>query len=69
MTQKTDRFKQFNKPETVTSLAAKYGVSQRTFRKWITPIEEELNITHRKIFTPIELNLIINFLGEYNLDT
>ena len=60
-----DRFQKFNQPETLTSLAAKYKVSLTTFRKWIKPIEHELKISHKKPFTPVELKVIIWFLGEY----
>lgn len=62
----TERFKKFNQPETITSLAAKYNVSRVTFRKWIKPIEHKLEIKHKKPFTPAELKIIIDFLGEYN---
>ena len=64
----TDSFQKFNKPETLTSLASKYEVSVKTFRKWIIPIEHKLNIEHKKPFTPIELRAIINFLGEYDIE-
>ena len=51
----------------MTSLAAKYQVSLGTFRKWIKPIQAKLNISHKKPFTPAELKMILEFLGEYNV--
>ena len=60
-----DRFHKFNQPETITSLAAKYKVCLPTFKKWLEPIEHKLNIAHKKPFTPAELQIIIEFLGEY----
>ncbi|MFC2111039.1 hypothetical protein ACFLQ5_01160 [Bacteroidota bacterium] len=63
-----DRFHRFNKPETLTTLAAKYRVSLPTFKKWIKPIEHKLNITHKKTFTPAELQIIIEHLGEYEVN-
>ncbi|MCF8297211.1 MAG: hypothetical protein K9J13_06670, partial [Saprospiraceae bacterium] len=56
----TDRFNKFNMPETLTSLAAKYKVTPRTFRIWIIPIEQNLNIKHNIPFTPIELRTIFD---------
>ena len=50
----------------MTSLAAKYRVSYHTFRKWIKPLENQINISPRMTFTPADLKIIINFLGEYN---
>ncbi|MBU1718358.1 MAG: hypothetical protein KKA07_04735 [Bacteroidetes bacterium] len=32
-----DWFRPFNKPETLSSLAAKYRVTYETFRKWLVP--------------------------------
>ncbi|MBI9036088.1 MAG: hypothetical protein JEZ03_16630 [Bacteroidales bacterium] len=66
-TNNTDNYSYYNQPETLTSLAAKYQVSLGTFRKWIKPIEYKLNIAHKKPFTPAELRIIIEFLGEYNV--
>lgn len=58
-------FKPFNKPETLTSLAAKYNVTYITFRKWVKPIQDKINFKRKRTFTPAELKVIIEFLGEY----
>lgn len=60
-----DKIKIYNQPESIKSLAAKYKVSYVTFRRWIKPIEHKLNMQHKKPFTPAELKIIIDFLGEY----
>lgn len=63
-----DWFKPYNQPETLLSLAAKYKVSYQTFRKWIIPIQDKIHFKQKKTFTPSELKIIIEHLGEYNLD-
>ena len=60
-----DWFKPYNKPETLTSLAAKYNVTYITFRKWVKPIMHKINFRPRRTFTPAELKVILEFLGEY----
>ena len=60
-----EKIKKTYQPETLTSLAAKYNVSLKTFRKWIKSIEHELTIAHKKPFTPAEIKQIVDFLGEY----
>ncbi|MBU0488781.1 MAG: DUF4248 domain-containing protein [Bacteroidetes bacterium] len=60
-----DWFRPFNKPETLSSLAAKYSVTYETFRKWLEPIKDQIRITPRRTFTPAEVREIIRFLGEY----
>ncbi len=62
-----NRFKQFNQPENLSSLAAKYEVSLHTFKNWLEPIQDKINLKLKKIFTPAELRVIIEFLGEYNV--
>ena len=52
-------------PETLTSLAQKYKVSPVTFRKWLEPIEAKLNRKHKTPFTPAQMQLIFEHLGEY----
>ncbi len=64
-----DRFnKYFNKPENLTSLAGKYEVTTITLRKWLKPINDKIRLSHKHIFTPLEVKSIIEFLGEYNID-
>ena len=53
-------------PETMTSLAAKYQISRVTLRKWLIPIENQINISPRRPFTPVEIKIIIEFLGDYD---
>ena len=60
-----EKTKKTYQPETLTSLAAKYNVSLKTFKKWIKPIEHKLTIAHRKPFTPSEIWKIVEFLGEF----
>jgi hypothetical protein len=67
MKEKFDRFQKYNQPETLGSLAAKYKVSTKTLKKWIKPIENQLNLDNHRIFTPAELKMIIEFLGEYSI--
>ena len=62
----TDKPKKTYQPENLTSLAAKYNVSLKTFRKWIKPIEHDLTIAHRKPFTPAEIKKIVDFIGDYD---
>ena len=52
-------------PETMTSLAAKYDVSTTTFKKWLKPIESKLNRNHKLPFTPAQMEIIFDHLGEY----
>ena len=61
-----DGFDKFNMPETLTSLAAKYKITVKKFHKGIMPIEQKLNIGHKKTFTPNEIKIIIDYLGEYD---
>jgi len=60
-----DWFKPYNKPENMTSLAAKYQVTLVTFKKWLKPIAGKISLARKKTFTPSELKVIIEFLGEY----
>jgi len=60
------RFNRFNRPETVTSLAARYQVSPITLLRWLNPIKDKIVIGRRQPFSPAELKIIIDFLGEYN---
>ena len=55
----------YNQPETMTSLAAKYQISRVTLRKWLIPIENQINISPRRPFTPVELKIITEFLGDF----
>ena len=50
-------------------LASEYNISTKTLKKWIKPILKNLNMTekqynNKKIFTPNEVKIIYEFLGE-----
>lgn len=50
-------------PQTIRSLAAKYGVSRQTFAKWLEPFRDELNMQkHVYIFTPAQVAIIYSKL-------
>ena len=62
-----ERFqKYFCKSETMSSLAAKYGVTRRTLYSWIRPIRDDLTPGFWSIIKPHDLRKIIDFLGEYD---
>jgi uncharacterized protein YjcR len=50
--------------ENKTSLAAKYGVSSKTFTKWLKRIGFEIPKNKGYLYTPEEVRLIIEKLGE-----
>jgi hypothetical protein len=60
--------KGYNKPETITSLAKKYGVTPRTFRKWIRPLEGKIRIYPRVVWFPKEVRVILEFLDGYEVE-
>ncbi|MFC0184525.1 MULTISPECIES: DUF4248 domain-containing protein [Flectobacillaceae] len=47
-----------------TELARKYKVSLPTFNKWLGLISNLVLIENQRIFTPKQVELIINHLGE-----
>ena len=53
------------KPETVSSLAAKYGVTHKTFSNWISKIKDDLDIKRKRPLTPGQLKKIIEFLDSH----
>jgi len=54
------------KPENLSSLAAKFQVSNNTLKAWIKSMDYEITIEHKKVFTPKELSIIYDHLGEVN---
>ncbi len=50
-------------PEDLSSLSAKYKVSNRMMRAWLEDLHPEVVIKHKKIFSPREIRLIIEHLG------
>ena len=53
-------------PETLSSLAAKYDVTVKTFKRWINDLDDELKRKRKVPFTPVQLEMIIDHLGPYN---
>ena len=53
-------------PETLSSLAAKYDVTVKTFKRWIKDFDDELKRKRKVPFTPIQLEMIVDNLGPYN---
>lgn len=47
---------------TQSQLAQRYGVTQKTFRRWLKPFQEELGILNR-VLTPRQVVLIHEKLG------
>jgi hypothetical protein len=52
---------------TKSYIAGKYGICIETLRNYLRPFEHQLPyfFTTKKTVMPIEHNLIVNFLGEY----
>lgn len=51
------------KAKSISQLALEYGVSGKTFKKWLAKIPEIESIKGRRIFTPAEVEKIFNHLG------
>ncbi|MBR3710388.1 MAG: hypothetical protein IKM99_05430 [Bacteroidales bacterium] len=49
-------------PMTLTQLAARWQVSEKTVKKWIRPFREELGTIHGRIFTPQQVKIILGHL-------
>ena len=49
---------------TKTALAAMYKVHPDTFTNWIKPIEEKLGDVIGRIYTPKQVSIIIDHLGQ-----
>ena len=45
-------------------LAGKYNVSTRTLEKWLKPIEKKVGEYRGKVFTPVQIKVIYEHLGE-----
>lgn len=46
-----------------SELAALYGVSQTTFRKWTREIKDQLGSKKNQILTPQQVAVVFEFLG------
>ena len=52
------------KAKSISQLSIEYGVSPKTFKKWIAIIPELKTIKGRRLFTPAEVEKIFNHLGK-----
>lgn len=53
-----------HKPATRSQLAKWYGVSPETFKKWLIKIPELVLDSNDRVFTPKQVGIIIEHLGE-----
>lgn len=51
------------KPYTVKQLAIIYGVSPKTFRKWVRPFKDEIGYRNGHFYSVLQLKVIIGRLG------
>jgi hypothetical protein len=51
------------KPCTITELADMYGVSLKTFRKWLQPHEEAIGKRLGRYYTTLQVRIIFDKLG------
>lgn len=49
-------------PMTLAQLAARWGVSQRTVRRWLRPFEAEIGPRRGNIYTPQQVKIILSHL-------
>jgi len=52
-------------PENLSSISAKYKVSNRTMKVWLEDLYPNVVIRHKGTFSPREMKLIIAHLGDY----
>ncbi|MEM8968786.1 MAG: hypothetical protein AAGE93_20385 [Bacteroidota bacterium] len=52
------------KPQTKQELAHAYGVTIRTLTNWIAPHEERIGVRHGHTYTPKQVQIIYELLGE-----
>ena len=52
------------KPMTVAQLAARWGVSPNTVRRWLKPFEKEIGPKQGNIYPPRQVAVILSNLGE-----
>ncbi|OYT12222.1 MAG: hypothetical protein B6I18_01440 [Bacteroidetes bacterium 4572_112] len=57
--------KTYYSPENLSSLSAKYNVSNRTMKIWLEELYPDIIIKHKMTFSPRELEIIIEHLGSY----
>lgn len=51
------------KPSSLTELAAVYGVSTHTMKKWITPHQEAIGKKSARLYTALQVKIIFEKLG------
>jgi hypothetical protein len=51
------------KPYTIAELADMYGVSKKTFRKWLEPFQELIGERNGFFYTIIQVKIIFEKLG------
>lgn len=49
-------------PMTITQLAARWQVNEKTVRKWIRPFRKDLGEVHGNLFTPRQVKIILDHL-------
>jgi transposase len=52
------------KPKNKKELAALYGVSVKTFNKWIEPFKDKIGKMQGRMYTPKQVRVIFDCLGE-----
>jgi transposase-like protein len=52
------------KSKSISQLATEYGVSPKTFKKWVAKIPDIESIKGRRLFTPAEIEKIFYHLGK-----
>jgi len=53
------------KPETMSSLAAKYGVSLPTLKGWLQDAGLKIDYRRKRPLTPAKIKLIVDSLGPF----
>jgi hypothetical protein len=51
------------RPYTISELSDIYGVSKKTFRKWLEPFQNEIGIRNGFFYSVKQLQVIIDKLG------
>jgi transposase-like protein len=51
------------RPYTIAELSDIYGVSKKTFRKWLDPFQNEIGIRNGFFYTVKQVQVIIDKLG------
>jgi response regulator of citrate/malate metabolism len=51
------------KPYTIAELADMYGVSKKTFRKWLEPFQEQIGERNGFFYSIVQVKIIFERLG------